>query len=302
MNNRLRVTSIPALVLAGLGLSSSRSLQSMFAHSDATAEAGIDWMSLGLPMLDLTVTSDGLTGVPDSTAAGRYLVHVSGEAVTPEGPPGGAIFAQLPDGISADQAFEQARTATEEVPAFYLATTFAGGVVFTSGTSGMGIVDLMPGRWHATTPLASSPLKPIEVTGAFPADVAEPPVDVTLTLGEYLIAETSGTLTAGTNYIKLHNAGAELHFVDFMKLPDDATQAQVDSTFHGMMTGTPAPDEIPEEDVIFFAGTADISPGYSQWAAVNLEAGKYVFACWVPNAESGLPHAMMGMYSFVVVE
>ena len=45
-----------------------------------------------------------------------------------------------------------------------------------------------------------------------------------------------------------------------------------------------------------------MSPGNTVWAVLDLEPGDYIAICFVPDAESGAPHAMLGMIApFTVV-
>jgi len=45
-----------------------------------------------------------------------------------------------------------------------------------------------------------------------------------------------------------------------------------------------------------------LSMGKTGWIPVTLEAGTYVLLCFVPDIESGMPHAYHGMYQVITVE
>ena len=65
-----------------------------------------------------------------------------------------------------------------------------------------------------------------------------------------------------------------------------------------MVTGTPAPDGMTEEElgeVAAFTPTQSI--GTVTWTRVSLDAGTYVAWCWFPTAGLGDPHAVHGMHT-----
>jgi hypothetical protein len=47
-----------------------------------------------------------------------------------------------------------------------------------------------------------------------------------------------------------------------------------------------------------YAGT--ISMGATEWIAADLEPGTYVLICFAPDIESGMAHAYLGMYEWVM--
>ena len=45
-----------------------------------------------------------------------------------------------------------------------------------------------------------------------------------------------------------------------------------------------------------------MSPGATNYVELDAQPGEYLVACFVPDVETGMPHAMMGMIgSFMVV-
>lgn len=65
----------------------------------AAAQDVEDLTSLGFPELAITVTDSGFEGVPTETAAGRYLLTVTGK--TSNGPASVAFVSPTPIGMSA---------------------------------------------------------------------------------------------------------------------------------------------------------------------------------------------------------
>jgi hypothetical protein len=44
-----------------------------------------------------------------------------------------------------------------------------------------------------------------------------------------------------------------------------------------------------------------LSTGKSAWFPVDLSPGYYALICFIPDIESGVPHAMKGMYDVIEV-
>jgi len=44
-----------------------------------------------------------------------------------------------------------------------------------------------------------------------------------------------------------------------------------------------------------------LSMGKTGWVPVTLEPGTYIVVCFVPDIESGMPHAFEGMYEVLTV-
>jgi hypothetical protein len=189
------------------------------------------------------------------------------------------------------------------MPEWYLEAHFGGGAMINHGTESWAVLDLTPGNWVVSTPFASTVPVEFEVTGEMPADVADVEANVTLNVLEMAIEIADGEFVAGDNVLTVHNIGAQLHFVDFSKVPDGTTREDVQGLLDSFMTGTPpAEGGLQETDFMPVAYVADISPEVSETVPVHLEAGTYMMACWVPDLESGAPHAFMGMWDIVVVE
>ncbi|MBA2759415.1 MAG: hypothetical protein H0U38_06960 [Chloroflexia bacterium] len=55
-------------------------------------------------------------------------------------------------------------------------------------------------------------------------------------------------------------------------------------------------------DIVPVADSAEQSTDTTMWMPLTLEPGTYVGICFVPDPETGLPHAAMGMYIVFTVE
>lgn len=291
MNTRTRVTAIPTLLAAGMLASLPKPIRAAAAqHDHASPAPAADLSTLGLPELNLTVT-DVVEGVPESIEAGRYLLTVAAEPA-PDGPPPGVMILQLPDGMTLDEAGAQAQASPDGPPPFYYDALLAGGASVDADGTGSSIIDLPPGEWIVAGTYFSRPPVVLEVTGEMPEALPEPVSTATFTLQEMTIAITSGAPVAGENVIRIDNQGDQPHFVEFVRAPDGTTQADAEAWLEADMMGTPVADLEFE----YLATTPDQSSGVTQWVTVTFEPGTYEALCFVPDPETGMPHAFMGMH------
>lgn len=299
MNTRARINAIPVMMAASIGLGGNSTPGTALAQSTPAASGE---MPTDLPEINLMVEDSGVTGMPESIAAGRYLVKVTGPEPDENGP-FGAIFAMLPEGVTAESAYEEMMANPDDLPSWYLETHWAGSVTLYQGTESWAVIDLTPGRWITTTVFAGTPGVEFEVTGEMPADLPEVAANVTVDLLEMTFHITEGAFIAGDNVVTAHNAGAQVHFIDISQLPEGTTRDQVAAMMDSFMTGTPpAEGGLQEDDILFITVIGDLSPGVSYSAPVTLEPGSYFLSCWVPDPETFMPHAMMGMWDVITVE
>lgn len=295
MNTRTRVKAIPVLLAASLGLGH---MGRAFGHE---GHVHTSLQPTGFEEIALTIEESGVTGMPETIEAGRYLVKVTGPEMDPEMGPSGAIFVQLPEGVTAEDAYEQTMAATDGYPEYYLETFFGGGVAILSGTEAWVVVDLTPGAWHVSTMQGTTLAVPFEVTGEFPADAAAPESNVVLDMFEMDFRIEEGEFIAGDNIVTLRNSGAQPHFTEVLSVPDGTTEEQVSALFDSYMTGTPAVDGLDETAMMPVAFVPEQSGGTEVTVQLSLEAGTYLLTCWVADPETGMPHAMMGMHELITV-
>jgi hypothetical protein len=306
-----------ALLMPGLG---------GVAAQDATPTAATFADTMGLPELRVQVTDTAYEGLPTETAAGRYLLTLEVSAAE-----GGLNFLQLPEGMSFDDFMTllsgspagspEAMSGTpgaeaapaegegeDRPPEWYFQTAMAGGTAAFGGTA-QAIIDLTPGEWVAWAGFPDAPQAPVGLTvtgeaGATPAAGAEPAADVTVTMFEYDFA-VEGTLTPGAHVFAVTNVGAQPHEMFMLRSPGPVTEEQIAQVLEmDMQGGTPAPDaDVPNPDeFIPVASMTPLSMGKTGWIPVTLEAGTYIVLCFVPDIESGMPHAYHGMYQVITVE
>ncbi len=302
MNTRARVKALPVMVAASFGLGSFTNLGNVLAHP-GHVHSSPNLQPTGLDEISLTVEEAGVTGMPESIEAGRYLVKVTGPAPGEMGP-SGAMFVQFPEGLTPEQAYEDIMAAEGGPPEWFLEAHFGGGVTLAQGTESWSVIDLTPGAWVVTTPFGSTLGVEFEVTGEFPADLEDVDANATIDTLEMVIRVADGELVAGENVVTINNAGAQIHFVDFNTVPDGTTKDQVQAVIDSFMTGTPPADDngLTESDFVPVAYSPDISPGVKMTMPLTLEPGTYFLSCWVPDSETFAPHAMMGMWDLIVIE
>jgi hypothetical protein len=285
---------------------------------NASAQA-TDLASLGYTTLDVTITADGFSGIPETLATGRYLLNATAEDLEA----GGAVAFLSPYDISpeefltflgggAPQASPAAAGAPDgeergelegPLPTFVYQSKFAGGVLAAPGLPGTAVIDLTEGEWIAwgDDPTSSQAPVVVSVNGAFPADIAEPDADVMVTLVDFGIM-IEGKLFAGEHVLRIENLGAQPHFVDLEKVPAGTTNEELGELLESVMSGgTPIAGGLMEEDFqpVLFTPTQSI--GTTTWTKISLDAGTYAAVCWFATAGIGDPHAVHGMHTIFEV-
>ncbi len=101
--------------------------------------------------------------------------------------------------------------------------------------------------------------------------------------------EAPDTVTGGVVTIKLVNQGPDLHHIQFIRLTDGKTAADV-ATWLKTMKPTDAPPTWAHE----VAGPNSPVPGGESLLTEALEPGNYAILCAIP-APDGIPHVMKGM-------
>jgi uncharacterized cupredoxin-like copper-binding protein len=127
------------------------------------------------------------------------------------------------------------------------------------------------------------------------ADADAPDIAGTVTAREY---ELQGEdLEAGDISVKFENEGEQFHHFFAVPMAEGATfeEAQAAILSDEEPTGPPPVDF--EKGV----SSAVIAPGQDITTTVTLEAGNYVFMCFISDREGGEPHALKGMINQVTV-
>jgi hypothetical protein len=96
-------------------------------------------------------------------------------------------------------------------------------------------------------------------------------------------------------WVHLVNNADQPHFVQFQKVKESTTNAQVRKYFKNHAQGQPSFGLRPN------FGTGVMTQGQNSDVYLNLPAGKYLIACFWPDFRTGMPHALMGMWKLLVL-
>lgn len=285
------------------------------------AQGTTDLASLGLPTLDITVMAADFEGMPEQIEAGRYLVTLTlaenveysgagflqpsagmtAEEFVAERGPSGAASEASPPAVDASPEAEEGLM-PEVLPTFIYQTHFAGGIETSTGQANEAVIDLGPGEWILWNEDPESPQAPVifTATGEMPADLPEPDADIDATLIDFGIT-IAGALTAGEHVLRIENRGAQPHYLELLKGPNQMTNEQITQLLAAFAAGSDAtPPDVdwdPETDLISVFLSATQSIGTVMWSTARLDAGTYAAFCFFPTAGEGLPHAIHGMHT-----
>lgn len=265
----------------------------------------------GLPELRITATDIAFEGVPETTAAGRYLITFVNTASDPEG--AGVHFMHLPEGMTLDTLMAPPTDAEAASNDWFYEVYQAGGAIALPGQTAQVILDLVPGDFVVWGGFPSLPQVPVtmtvtgDATASPAADAWEPDADLTVTElrtddGGFAF-QLDGTLTAGVNVVKIVNQTDQPHFFFIERYPEQITLEQVQEfLMFDLSAGTPPPGMLDESLLEPQISAATQSAGTTQWLAVTLEPGSHIISCFVEDSElGGMPHAFEGMLDVIQV-
>lgn len=264
----------------------------------------------GLPELHVTISQDGLS-VAEQATAGQMLLTVENQLEFPAGfsivqlPEGTsleeamAIFGPPPDAGAASPAAGEEPTGPEgPPPPLFFEMTWAGGAFVPPMGQAQVIVTLTEGQWILLSDPESGlmPMTLDVAAGAATPDAAGAvTADVTVEMKNYQIVLPE-QIQPGAQVWEVGNTGDEPHELFVVRTPRLLTVDEVQQLLD-LPEGTEPPPGIPDpaefEDL---GGVAPISNGQTVWVEMNLEPGFYVAVCFMPDDDSGMPHAMKGMY------
>ncbi len=261
--------------------------------------------TLGYPEIEVAVSPEGVEA-PSELVAGPYLVTLS----VSEPYIAYLNVMQAPDGLSEDEAIEQALAAGRD-DLVQPGWVYAGGTNTPNvGETASFIIDLHPGEYQLAAAYYTEDaggedetmtLVPLTVTepadGATPAVASEPAATITLEQTDELqYIVTPDPVPAGPQIWKISNTGEmHAHHVVMVRLPDGTTAQEIIGEFNAMFAGTP-----PARDAIFnqfvWVGYAALqSGGWTTWAEFDLKSATYAVICFIIDPETGRPHAADGM-------
>jgi hypothetical protein len=196
---------------------------------------------------------------------------------------------------------DDGRTATQLVTAIAAggpepewAEMVGGPNAISPGSSAASIQELRPGHYailcfipsaDGVHHFAKGMHRDLWVTGA-PVRMAEPRADLEIRLVDYAFT-LSAPMSPGRQTFRVHNAGPQIHEVELLRLLPGKTLADWDRWVGSGMKGT-AP-------AVLVGGIAGLAPGRHAYFTTQIEPGRHVLICYVPDARDGKSHKAHGM-------
>lgn len=301
----LRSMAIGSAALTAAAIAPSFALNRAGAQQTQDASFSNELLpTLGLPELNLEQTAAGVTGIPASIEAGRYLVNYTGVDVV-----GYLLFAQHPVELTPEQVLEQGRLAGSmdtQQPGW----VYGGGTYVDPGATVQVVVELtagdwtiinsaMPidGNWETDEKYAAAPLTVTEASAAAASPV--PSFDATVHVDipgmAYVLQEE--TVPAGPQIWEFKNTGDQSHHMVMMRTPKLVTSDDMSTLLDAFASGTPPAGDSWYMNSAWVGYTALVSPGFSVWNEFDLDPGTYLMICYISDIETGMPHFMMGMWT-----
>jgi hypothetical protein len=236
----------------------------------------------GLPTYVVELTADGIQ-VPSAVPAGLATLSVQNTAEAP----GMSLLARLNEGVT-DEAFIEAMSQSPEA-AIPLVSLYGGTMVFPGATRDITF-DLAAGR-HVMLNLASEAPAVVffDVIG-----VQAPAADVVIELADFAFI-LPDQIPAGAQQWEIRNVGDQWHEFMIARITDDSlTEADIHDL---LMSETEEPPAGLEEAFFWAPASAQTRA----WTTIDLEPGRYVIACFLPDFGSGQSHLEMGMIRYLEV-
>lgn len=170
-----------------------------------------------------------------------------------------------------------------------------------AGESDEGTMTLDPGTYMLVCWIPSSDgmlhimkgmVRPITVTAAGATPPDEPKADVSMILDDYSF-ELSRPLTPGRHVIRIENRAKQSHEAVIARLAPDKTLSQAVSWMNGGQVG-PSP-------VVPLGGASGLATGRHMYITVDLQPGRYVLLCFIPDVRTGKPHSAHGMVKEITI-
>ncbi|HYI25186.1 MAG TPA: hypothetical protein VD767_07240 [Thermomicrobiales bacterium] len=227
-----------------------------------------------------------------------------------------AMFFRLSDGTTEDQ-FMAGLMAGDLAALGDLGASY-GGPMANAGSQGSVIASLDAGTYavvclipdeQGVPHVAHGMVAMLQVSeGASTA--SDPVADGTITLVEMAFDGLPAEVPAGTYTWQVVNGGAQLHEMALLQLvPGVPAEAVIAGITAGPEEAAASPPAVPAASpeasgpppFVSLTGAAPMSPGATNYVEFDAQPGEYVVVCFVPDVETGMPHAMMGMIASFTV-
>jgi hypothetical protein len=250
-------------------------------------------------------------GAAQTAQPSRLAIELSGPPknptfAVPDSVKGGVVEIEFTSSVEGEHSAQLVRAEDGHAPSEAIAAAQAWGEkgkplpdwVAIAGGSGdvregesVTVTQELPAGRYVVADLASNATAEFEVTGAGGGGQVEAG-NAVIEASEY--AFESRGLKAGSGDVVFDNVGREPHFVAAIGLRPGSTLAEA-RRFFETEKGRPPIDESRS------FSTAVVDGGIRQSVALDLEPGKYVLLCFVPDREGGPPHVAKGMISEATV-
>lgn len=239
--------------------------------------------------LTIEFGADGAV-VPAEMPAGIVDIEFVNNAEAPFAP----ILARLNEGVTEAALMEALGNGPE---AALPLVALLGGTEVAPQSSFAATFDLKPGAHILLNFAAQTPeVKTFTVAEGDAAHEA-PEADVQVSLLDFAFSLPT-TISAGDQLWGVENKGEQWHEMMIARVDDSTTVAELRSVMQQMASGEVDPATLPIEQAGFWM---PMQQGERAWFNVNLDAGTYVVACFLPDFASGHAHIDLGMVQLVTV-
>jgi uncharacterized cupredoxin-like copper-binding protein len=221
-----------------------------------------------------------------------------------------AMFMRVNDEATLEDV--QAALATPDFGAVFAVSTSYGGPMAGPGMKASVILDLPAGTYVLICAIPGDDGMPhymmgmqavLEVTTPAATTVLAPEADATVELMEMMFHGLAPEFAAGPVTLEVVNAGAAIHELALLQLAEGFTSDMFMEMVLAPPSATPeaAVAEQGPPPFAIIAGVAPMNPGFINFLPLELTAGEYVSICFIPDTETGAPHAALGMVMPFVV-
>lgn len=285
-----------AAFLAAGGVNLSRAQDA----TPAAATAATDYPEL------LVTAADFSFQLPASVPAGVMRLTLKNDGVVDHH----AMFMRLND--DAEMADLEAALTQADFGAVFAFSQSLGGPEVGPGEQASVIADLPAGQYQVICVIPEAdgtphymmgmkaPLEVTEATEPLPTPVAS----MTVNLVDFAFEMPSMEVPAGPQIWEVPNVGEQVHEMVILRQAPGVTFAQVQEMLMAPPPATPMAGDMASPEaaatagpppITLIAGVAPMSPGYTNWAVLDLEPADYFAICFVPDPASGAPHFVLGM-------